>query len=83
MPRSMNEKLKQLIAKTGIRGATPATFRDSFIKIFYDAGCGYKELKLISGIKEKETLDKRIRPHERELEQIFNVVFSKVRFLDT
>lgn len=80
LPRSMNEKLKQLISKTSIRGATPVTFRDSFIKLFYDAGCGYKELKLISGIKEKETLDKRIRPHERELEQVFSAIFSRVKF---
>lgn len=39
----MTEKLKGCISNTGIRGATPATFRDSFIKVMFESSCGYKE----------------------------------------
>ncbi|WP_444935852.1 site-specific integrase [Microbulbifer sp. JMSA004] len=78
-PASMNSKLKQLIANTGIQGAKPSTFRDTFIKNMYEAGCGYKELMKVSGIKGKETLDRKIRPHERELEAVFKNLFSRVK----
>ncbi|MFA0813339.1 site-specific integrase [Microbulbifer epialgicus] len=78
-PVSMNSKLKQLIAKTSIQGAKPSSFRDTFIKNMYEAGCGYKDLMAVSGIKGKETLDRKIRPRERELEKIFRDLFNKVR----
>lgn len=77
--RSMTEKLKSFIANTGIRGATPATFRDSFIKAMFENGCGYKELMSVTGIKEKATLDRRILPHVRELEHVFKTVFARVK----
>ncbi|QFT57074.1 hypothetical protein [Microbulbifer sp. THAF38] len=78
-PVSMNSKLKQLITNTSIQGARPSSFRDTFIKNMYEAGCGYKDLMAVSGIKGKETLDRKIRPRERELEKIFKDLFGKVR----
>ena len=78
-PRSMNEKLKQLIKNTSIQGATPSTFRDSFIKGMYESGCHYKELMRVSGIKQKTTLDRKIRPHERELEDVYKNLFSRIK----
>jgi integrase len=78
-PVSMNNKLKQLIANTRIKGATPSTFRDTFIKNMYEAGCRYAELMKVSGIKGKDTLDRKIRPHQRELEDVFKTLFSRVK----
>lgn len=78
-PASMNNKLKQLIAHTRIKGATPSTFRDTFVKNMYEAGCGYAELMKVSGIKGKDTLDRKIRPHQRELEEVFKTLFSRVK----
>lgn len=78
-PRSMNEKLKALIKKTGIQGATPSTFRDSWIKMMHDAGCGYNELMAVSGIKSKTTLDRKIRPSAQEMKKVFSDVFSRVK----
>ncbi len=75
---SMNRKLKQLIANTAIGGATPATFRDNFIRMMYQAGCGYKDLMDVTGIKQKETLDKKIKSHEKELLLVYQVIFKKV-----
>lgn len=75
---SMNRKLKHLIANTSIEGATPATFRDSFIRMMYQAGCGYKELMDITGIKQKETIDKKVKPHTVELKKIYSNVFRNV-----
>lgn len=78
-PASMNNKLRQLIANTRIKGAKPSTFRDTFIKNMYEAGCGYAELMKVSGIKGKDTLDRKIRPHQRELEEVFKNLFSRVK----
>jgi integrase len=77
-PRSMDDKLKGFIANTSIKGATPSTFRDSWVKQMYENGCKYNELKAISGYKTKSTLDAKIRPQEQDLEQVFNAVFSRV-----
>jgi len=77
--RSMIDKLKTYIKNAGISGATPSTFRDSWVKTMYDNGCQYNELKLISGIKSKETLDRKIRPQQRELEVVFQDVFRRVK----
>ncbi len=82
-PVSMNSKLKQLIANTSIQGAKPSTFRDTFIKNMYEAGCGYKELMAVSGIKGKETLDRKIRPHEREIEEVFKTIYGRVKVPST
>jgi integrase len=78
-PVSMNNKLKQLIANTRIRGAKPYTFRDTFIKNMYEAGCGYAELMKVSGIKGKETLDRKIKPQTQNLEKVFKSLFIRVK----
>ena len=78
-PRSMNEKLKQLIGNTRIEGATPSTFRDSYIKAMFEAGCQYKELMLITGIKQKKTLDRKIKPKQLEIEQVYKKVFCHIK----
>jgi hypothetical protein len=54
--RAMSAKLKTYIEKTGIEGATVATFRDSWVKAMYDSGCHHKDLMLVSGIKKKPDL---------------------------
>tara|TARA_Y100001001_G_scaffold158908_1_gene179093 strand:+ start:10235 stop:10915 length:681 start_codon:yes stop_codon:yes gene_type:complete len=78
-PRAMNEKLKSFIRKAGIEGVTPRTFRDSCIKAMYDAGCHYNDLMLITGIKQKETIDRKVRPREKELKKVFQEVFGRVK----
>jgi len=75
---SMNRKLKQLIANTAIEGATPAAFRDSFIRMMYQAGCGYKDLMDITGIRQQETLDRKIKPCSIELLSVYQSLYSKV-----
>lgn len=79
-PRSMNAKFKKMISKTRLQGVTPSTFRDSWIKAMYDAGCGYSDLQAVSGIKSKATLDKKVRPSEQELEAVFKSIFNRVKF---
>lgn len=78
-PRSMNEKLKSMVAKTNLYGATPASFRDSFVKGMHDNGCGWSDLKKVTGIKQKRTLEKKVRPHERELKAVMKNLFSRVK----
>ena len=77
--RSMNEQLKRMIARTDIQGATPASYRDTFIKLMYEAGCQWEELKLVTGIKHKKTLENKIRPEIRELEQVYKTIFKGVK----
>jgi len=79
-PRSMTEQLKRMIGRTNLKGATPASFRDSFIRGCYDHGCQWNELKMISGIKHKRTIEKKIRPKEAELEVVFNKLYSRVKY---
>lgn len=78
-PRSMNEQLKQMIKKTDLQGATPSSFRDSFIRGLYEKGCGWKDLMSVTGIKQKRTLERKVRPQEAELEKVFCQLFSRVR----
>jgi len=75
----MNEQLKQMIKRTNLHGATPSSFRDSFVKDMYENGCQWKELMAITGIKQKRTLEKKIRPQEAELEDVFRKIFSRVK----
>lgn len=82
-PRTMNEQLKRMIGRTSLHGATPASFRDSFIKGLYQCGAGWKDLMKASGIKQKRTLEKKVRPHERELESVLKNLFSRVRMPET
>ena len=78
-PRSMNEQLKRMIKKTGLHGATPSSFRDSFVRGLYENGCGWKDLMAVTGIKQKRTLERKVRPQEAELEKVFNSLFSRVK----
>lgn len=82
-PRSMIEQLKRMIGRTGIQGATPASFRDSYIKGLYEGGAGWKDLMKASGIKQKRTLEKKVRPHEREIEEVLKNLFSRVKMPET
>ncbi|MEY8199112.1 MAG: site-specific integrase [Colwellia sp.] len=78
-PKLMNEKLKSFIKKAGYEGATPRTFRDSWIKMMYDNGCHYNELMEVSGIKSKETLDKKIKPKKETMDSVFQSIFNRVK----
>lgn len=49
-PRSMSAKLKSFIENAGIEGVTVATYRDSWVKAMYEAGCHHKDLMRVSGI---------------------------------
>ena len=82
-PRSMVEQLKRMISRTGLYGATPASFRDSFIKGMYENGAGWSDLMKVTGIKQKRTLERKVRPHERELESVLTSLFSRVRMPET
>jgi len=78
-PRSMNEQLKRLISRTDLHGATPTSFRDSYVRGLYENGCGWKDLMKLTGIKQKRTLEKKVRPQEAELEKVFHSLFSRVK----
>ncbi len=78
-PRSMVEQLKRMIGRTSLYGATPSSYRDSFIKGMYEAGAGWSELMKASGIKQKRTLEKKVRPHERELEAVLGNLYARVK----
>jgi integrase len=78
-PRSMNEQLKRVISRTNLHGATPSSFRDSYIRGLYENGCGWKDLMKLTGIKQKRTLERKVRPQEAELEEIFHNLFSRVK----
>lgn len=77
-PRSMNEQLKRMINRTNLYGATSASFRDSY-KGMYENGCKWGELMKASGIKQKRTLENKVRPHERELEKGLKNLFARVK----
>lgn len=78
-PRSMNEQIKRMIKKAGLHAATPSSFRDSFVRGLYENGCGWKDLMAVTGIKQKRTLERKVRPQEAELEKVFSTLFSKVK----
>jgi|GEM_PF-1183101 len=78
-PRTMQAKLKTVIEKAGIEGATAATFRDSWVKAMYDHGCHHKDLMRVSGIKQKETIDRKTRPAVQDLDKVFKDIYSHVR----
>lgn len=81
-PRSMVEQLKRMIGRTSLYGATPASYRDSFVKGLYENGAGWSDLMKITGIKQKRTLEKKVRPHERELKTVLSGLFSRVKIPD-
>ncbi|MFT5723867.1 MAG: hypothetical protein ACI9JN_000984 [Bacteroidia bacterium] len=76
--RSLDDKLKGFLANSRIQGATVSRFRDSWVKMMFDNGARYNDLKDISGIKTKATLDAKIKPVERELEKVFSSVFQRI-----
>jgi len=78
-PRSMNEQLKRMIKKTNLHGATPSSYRDSYVRALYENGCGWKDLMSVTGIKQKRTLERKVRPQEAELDKVFQSIFSRVR----
>jgi len=78
-PQAMAEQFKRMIAKTNLQGATPSSFRDSFIKAMYEHGCHINDLKKITGIKQKRTLDNKIKPQEAELEDVYRSLFGRVK----
>ncbi len=69
--RSMIDHLKRMIEKTDIQGAKPSSFRDTYIRSLWDEGCSWNELKRATGIKNKKTLESKVRPEIRELEQVY------------
>lgn len=78
-PLAMNQQLKRMLTKAGLHGATPASFRDSYVRGLYENGCGWKDLMLVTGYKQKRTLERKIRPQEAELEKVFRSLFAHVR----
>lgn len=78
-PRAMSAKLKSFIENAGIEGATVATYRDSWVKAMYEAGCHHKDLMRVSGIKQKETIDRKTRPAIQDLAKVFRDIYSRVR----
>lgn len=79
-PQAMAEQFKRMIDNTGINGATPSSFRDSFIKVMYENGCGVNELMQVSGIKQKRTIDNKIKPELAKLEDVYKKLFSRVKY---
>jgi integrase len=78
-PRSMNEQLKRMVGRTNIIGATPASFRDSYIKNMFDKGCNLRVIMQSSGIKQKRTLENKVRPLERDIEDVLEDLFAHVK----
>lgn len=77
--RSMTEHIKKMLGKTNLHGSTPASLRGSYIKGLYENGLGWTKLKKLSGIKQKRTLEKKVRPHERELGTVLKGLCSRVK----
>lgn len=76
--RGIMTQYKKMIGRTNLYGATPSSFRDSFINLMHENGLNYVELMKVTGIRQKKTLDRIIRPHEKELSQVINKAFSRV-----
>lgn len=74
-PRAMSAKLQVLIDRAGF-DATVSTFRDSWIKLMYDYGCDCKELMRISGVRQRETIDRKTRPAPRDTDHVFKDICS-------
>lgn len=77
--RGIMSQFKKMIENTGINGATPSSFRESFINLMFEQGVSHGELMKATGIKQKKTIDKKLRQHERELTQALDSVFSRVK----
>ncbi|MEL0637617.1 hypothetical protein V6259_12690 [Marinomonas sp. TI.3.20] len=77
--KAMHDQLRKMIKNSGLYDATPASYRASFIKLMYESGAKWTDLKGLTGIKDKRTLEGHVRPHERELESILSKIFSRVK----
>ena len=80
--RGIMSQFKKMIDNTKINGATPSSFRESFINLMFEEGVSHGELMKLTGIKQKKTLDKKLRQHERELSQALSTVFARVKLPD-
>lgn len=78
LPLALNKKLNSFLENAGMKGCTASAFRDSGIKLMWDKGARYNDLKSFTGIKTKKSLDSKIRPHEAELESVMNGLFRNV-----
>lgn len=78
LPVALNKKLNTLLEVAGMKGCSASSFRDSGIKIFFDNGARYNDLRDITGIKTKKSLDSKIRPHEAELTLVMNGLFRNI-----
>jgi integrase len=78
LPVALNKKLNALLEVAGFHGCSASSFRDSGIKMFYDNGARYNDLRDFTGIKTKKSLDGKIRPHEAELESVMNNLFRNM-----
>ena len=78
-PRSLDDKLISFIDKTSIQGATPTTFRDSWIRTMFLTGCKERDLLAISGYKNKASIADKMKRDELELEAVFNCVYSRMK----
>src|SRR5690606_16551141 len=78
LPIALNKKLNNLLEVAGMKGCTASSFRDSGIRMFYENGAKYNDLRDFTGIKTKKSLDSKIRPHEAELESVMNGLFRNV-----
>ncbi|MBT43579.1 MAG: integrase [Idiomarina sp.] len=78
-PVSMNKKLNSLLKTAGFDNATASTFRDSGIKLHWDNGAKYNDLKQFTGIKSKKAIDAKVRPHEAELTSVLSKVFRNIQ----
>ena len=77
--RSMVDHLKKMIAKTDIQGANASSYRDTYIRLLWENGCGWNELKLATGIQNKKTLEKKVRPEHKQLEQIYKQLCKGIK----
>ena len=78
LPIALNKKLNNLLEVAGMKGCTARSFRDSGIRMFYENGAKYNDLRDFTGIKTKKSLDGKIRPHEAELESVMNGIFRNI-----
>lgn len=77
--RSMIDHLKRMIARTDIQGAKASTFRDSYIKFLWEQGCSWNELKMATGIKNKKTLENKVKPEIKALEMVYKNICRGIK----
>lgn len=78
LPIALNKKLNSLLENAAMTGCSASSFRDSGIKMFYENGARYNDLRDFTGIKTKKSLDGKIRPHEAELTSVMDKVFRNI-----